>query len=110
MSATDASASTTAVRRAKVRIPALSEPLPGTLSRPLPTLGGVPELPEVQALAERIDAALAGAVLVRAAPLSFSALKTVTPTLEELGGMRLVRAGRRGKFLVFGLRTLTVLL
>jgi formamidopyrimidine-DNA glycosylase len=63
----------------------------------------VPELPEVQALAERVDARLGGAAFVRAEPLSFSALKTVTPSPEDLGGKRLDRVGRRGKFLVFEL-------
>jgi len=66
-----------------------------------PTLESVPELPEIQALAERIHARLAGAVFVRAEPLSFSALKTVTPSPEDLGGKRLDAVGRRGKFLVF---------
>jgi formamidopyrimidine-DNA glycosylase len=61
----------------------------------------MPELPEVQALAERIHERLAGATFVRADPLSFSALKTVTPSPEDLGGKRLERVGRRGKFLVF---------
>ena len=60
----------------------------------------MPELPEVQALAERLDAALAGAAFVGAVPLQFSALKTVTPGPESLVGRRLERAGRRGKFLV----------
>jgi formamidopyrimidine-DNA glycosylase len=63
----------------------------------------MPELPEVQALAERIHARLAGATFVRAEPLSFSALKTVTPSPEDLGGKRLDGVGRRGKFLVFAL-------
>ncbi|HYT79476.1 MAG TPA: DNA-formamidopyrimidine glycosylase family protein [Actinomycetota bacterium] len=61
----------------------------------------MPELPEVQALAERIHTRLAGAVFVRAEPLSFSALKTVTPSPENLEGKRLAAVGRRGKFLVF---------
>jgi formamidopyrimidine-DNA glycosylase len=61
----------------------------------------VPELPEIQGLAERIHARLAGAFFVRAEPLSFSALKTVTPSPEDLGGKRLDAVGRRGKFLVF---------
>ena len=61
----------------------------------------MPELPEVQALAERIHDRLAGAAFVRAEPLSFSALKTVTPSPEDLGGKRLDAVGRRGKFLVF---------
>jgi formamidopyrimidine-DNA glycosylase len=69
----------------------------------------MPELPEVQALAERIEAALGGARFVAADPLSFSALKTFSPAPEELGGKRLDSVGRRGKFLVFGFDTLTLL-
>jgi formamidopyrimidine-DNA glycosylase len=61
----------------------------------------MPELPEVQALAERLDAAFAGAQFVRAEPLAFSALKTVTPSPEDLAGKRLDAVGRRGKFLLF---------
>lgn len=69
----------------------------------------MPELPAVQALAERIDARLAGARFVRADPLSFSALKTVTPSPESLEGHRLVSVGRRGKYLVFDFDTLHLL-
>jgi formamidopyrimidine-DNA glycosylase len=61
----------------------------------------VPELPEVQALAERIHVGLAGARFVRAEPLSFSALKTVMPQPDSLRGRRLEEVGRRGKYLVF---------
>jgi formamidopyrimidine-DNA glycosylase len=61
----------------------------------------VPELPEVQALAERLDAALAGAPFGGAAVLQFSSLKTVTPRPESLVGATLERVGRRGKYLVF---------
>src|SRR5712691_6615690 len=61
----------------------------------------MPELPEVQALAERLNERLAGSRFVRAEPLSFSALKTVTPLPEDLHGERLESVGRRGKFLVF---------
>ncbi|HXF56901.1 MAG TPA: DNA-formamidopyrimidine glycosylase family protein [Actinomycetota bacterium] len=63
----------------------------------------MPELPEVQALAERIDAALRGAQLVRAEPLSFAGLKSVLPSPGELAGQVLWSAGRRGKFLVLEL-------
>jgi formamidopyrimidine-DNA glycosylase len=73
------------------------------------TLGGVPELPEVQALAERIQAALAGAAFVRAEPMAFSALKTVAPSPEHLAGMRLSSVSRRGKFLVFEIDSLRLL-
>jgi formamidopyrimidine-DNA glycosylase len=69
----------------------------------------MPELPEVQALAERIESALGGAMFVAADPLSFSALKTFSPAPGELGGKRLDSVGRRGKFLVFGFDTLTLL-
>ena len=60
----------------------------------------MPELPEVQALAERLDAAVAGAPFAGAAVLQFSSLKTVTPRPESLLGATLQRVGRRGKFLV----------
>src|SRR6266540_2710371 len=61
----------------------------------------VPELPEVQALAERLDAAVAGAPFAGAAVLQFSSLKTFTPRPESLVGATLQRVGRRGKFVVF---------
>ncbi len=60
----------------------------------------MPELPEVQALAERLDAALAGAQLVALQPMQFSALKTFAPQPDSLIGSALERVGRRGKFLV----------
>jgi formamidopyrimidine-DNA glycosylase len=61
----------------------------------------MPELPEVQALAERLDAAVAGAAFHRADALQFSALKTFDPPPESLGGRTVGGVGRRGKFLVF---------
>jgi len=61
----------------------------------------MPELPEVQALAERLDAAVAGAAFHRADALQFSALKTFDPPPESLGGRTVEGVGRRGKFLVF---------
>ncbi len=60
----------------------------------------MPELPEVQALAERLDAALAGSSLERFDLLQFSSLKTVTPRPSELVDRTLERVGRRGKYLV----------
>jgi formamidopyrimidine-DNA glycosylase len=69
----------------------------------------VPELPEVQALAERIESALAGARFVGASALSFSALKTVVPSPDELQGKQLTAVGRRGKFLVMTFETLRLL-
>ncbi len=61
----------------------------------------MPELPEVQALAERLDAAVAAAPFAGAEVLQFSSLKTVAPRPESLVGATLQRVGRRGKFLVF---------
>jgi formamidopyrimidine-DNA glycosylase len=61
----------------------------------------VPELPEVQALSERLDALLSGAVFQGATPLQFSALKTVDPAPESLVGSTLERVGRQGKYLVW---------
>jgi formamidopyrimidine-DNA glycosylase len=63
----------------------------------------VPELPEVQALAERLDASVAGSILERVDLLQFSSLKTVTPRLSDLAGSTLERVSRRGKFLVLEL-------
>ena len=58
-------------------------------------------MPEVQALAERLDDRFAGSVLTAVEPLSFSSLKTVTPAYTDLIGKRVSSVGRRGKFLVF---------
>ena len=62
----------------------------------------MPELPEVQALAERLTEAVGGAPLVSADVLQFSSLKTVTPRASEIVGRTLEGVGRRGKYLVFG--------
>jgi formamidopyrimidine-DNA glycosylase len=61
----------------------------------------MPELPEMQALAERLDDALNGATLQSFDVLQFSALKTVTPSPFDLVGKDLVSVGRRGKYLIF---------
>jgi formamidopyrimidine-DNA glycosylase len=63
----------------------------------------VPELPEVQALAERLTDAVGGSGLGAAEVLQFSSVKTVTPRASELVGRTLERVGRRGKYLVFEL-------
>jgi formamidopyrimidine-DNA glycosylase len=61
----------------------------------------VPELPEMQALSERLDALLAGQTLRRADLLGFSSLKTYDPPPGSLEGRRLVSVGRRAKYLVW---------
>jgi formamidopyrimidine-DNA glycosylase len=67
----------------------------------------VPELPEVQAHAERLDAMFAEATLARFRPLTFTALKTATPPPSDAEGHALVFAGRRGKYLLFDFGTAT---
>ncbi|MDQ3895797.1 MAG: Fpg/Nei family DNA glycosylase [Actinomycetota bacterium] len=57
-------------------------------------------MPEMQALSERLEAAVGGAAFEGATPISFSALKTYAPTPESLAGRVLSSVGRRGKFLV----------
>src|SRR3712207_6407126 len=61
----------------------------------------MPELPEMQALAERLEEAVGGTALVRADGLQFSALKTVEPGPHELHGKVLDGLSRRAKYLIF---------
>jgi len=63
----------------------------------------MPEMPEIQALAERLNDLVGGATFERFDLLQFSSLKTVTPRPSELGGRELEAVARRGKYLVFGL-------
>jgi formamidopyrimidine-DNA glycosylase len=74
------------------------------------TVGRLPELPEIQAHAERLDAAFAGATLERFAPLAFTVLKTAAPAPETAYGHQLVFVGHRGKHLLldFGVATFVV--
>ncbi|HEY9556579.1 MAG TPA: DNA-formamidopyrimidine glycosylase family protein [Acidimicrobiales bacterium] len=67
----------------------------------------MPELPEIQAHAERLDTAFAGAVLERFVPLAFTVLKTASPGPEEAVGQALVFVGRRGKHLLLDFGTVT---
>lgn len=63
----------------------------------------MPEMPQMQALAERLDAVVGGSTFEGATPLQFAALKTFAPTPESLVGRTVGGVGRRGKFLVFEL-------
>jgi formamidopyrimidine-DNA glycosylase len=60
----------------------------------------MPELPEVQAHAERITTEFGGRVLARFRPLTFTALKTAVPAPDEAYGQPLLGVGRRGKYLL----------
>ncbi len=60
----------------------------------------MPELPEVQAHAERLTAQFAGHVLTKFTPFNFTALKTAVPPPSAAYGMPLLDVGRRGKYLL----------
>ena len=60
----------------------------------------MPELPEVQAHAERLETALGGVPLTRFEPLAFTALKTYAPAPDATYGRPLERVWRRGKHLL----------
>ncbi len=60
----------------------------------------MPELPEMQALAERLSVALSGRRLEGIDQLGFTGLKTAVPPADGLIGHELTSFGRRGKYLV----------
>jgi formamidopyrimidine-DNA glycosylase len=60
----------------------------------------MPELPQMQALAERLQERVGGAALAAVEPIGFSGLKTFDPPPETLVGRTLERTGRRGKYLI----------
>ena len=60
----------------------------------------MPEMPEVQAHAERLTEQFGGAVLERFRPITFTALKTFSPAPETLHGLPLLEVARRGKHLL----------
>lgn len=59
----------------------------------------MPELPEVEALAQHIREHGVGRTVARVDVASLSVLKTVRPTWTDLHGTTLTAAGRHGKFL-----------
>jgi formamidopyrimidine-DNA glycosylase len=60
----------------------------------------MPEMPEIQAHAERLTADFAGIRLKRFVPLTFTALKTAVPSPDAAYGLPLEEVGRRGKYLL----------
>jgi formamidopyrimidine-DNA glycosylase len=60
----------------------------------------MPELPEVEITARRLDAALKGARIESAVAPGINALKTFDPPLSSLAGQRIERVRRRGKHLI----------
>jgi len=67
----------------------------------------VPELPEVQAHAERLTERFGGVLLERFVPLTFTALKTAVPRPDEAYGRPLLDVGRRGKYLLLRFEPVT---
>ncbi|WP_217921068.1 DNA-formamidopyrimidine glycosylase family protein [Miltoncostaea oceani] len=59
----------------------------------------MPELPELQALAEGLTAALAGRLITDARVHQHHTLKTAVPPIGDLAGRRIARIWRRGKIL-----------
>ena len=68
----------------------------------------MPELPEVQAHAERLTDQFRGAVLERFVPLTFTALKTAVPRPDAAYGAALQHVGRRGKYLLLRFEPVTL--
>ena len=60
----------------------------------------MPEMPEIQAHAERLTAAFGGRVLTKFTPFNFTALKTAVPAPDSAYGEALRSVGRRGKYLL----------
>src|ERR1022692_1689945 len=60
----------------------------------------MPELPEVEITARRLDAALRGAEILSALAPGVKAMRTFDPPLSALEGQRIERVGRRGKHFV----------
>ncbi|MBI5088155.1 MAG: hypothetical protein HZB15_04650 [Actinobacteria bacterium] len=67
----------------------------------------MPELPEVQAHAERLTEQFRGAVLQKFVPIRFTALKTAVPQPSAAYGLPLVDIGRRGKYLLLRFEPVT---
>jgi formamidopyrimidine-DNA glycosylase len=60
----------------------------------------MPEMPEIQAHAERLTAQFAGRVLSGFTPFNFTALKSAVPPPSQAYGRPLIDVGRRGKYLL----------
>ena len=67
----------------------------------------MPEMPEVQAHAERLTDDFGGDELRGFRPITFTALKTYVPAPDEAYGHPLVDVGRRGKYLLLRFEPVT---
>ena len=82
-----------------VRAGAASPRPPGEVSGRWPILALVPELPEVEALAQFLRERTRGRVVTGVEVVSISALKTYDPPPTALAGLEITDARRWGKFL-----------
>ena len=60
----------------------------------------MPEIPEIQAHAERLTERFAERILTKFTPFNFTALKTAAPAPDTAYGLPLIDVGRRGKYLL----------
>jgi formamidopyrimidine-DNA glycosylase len=67
----------------------------------------MPEMPEIQAHAERLTTQFAGRVLAGFTPFNFTALKTAVPAPAAAFGEPLVEVDRRGKYLLLRFEPVT---
>ena len=67
----------------------------------------MPEMPEIQAHAERLTERFSGRVLSGFTPFNFTALKTAVPPPSDAFGSPLVEVGRRGKYLLLRFEPVT---
>ncbi len=67
----------------------------------------MPEVPEIQAHAERLEERFGGRALAKFVPFNFTALKTAVPPPDEAYGHPLLGVGRRGKYLLLRFEPVT---
>ena len=67
----------------------------------------MPEMPEIEAHAERLADQFTGRVLTGFTPFNFTALKTAVPAPSEAFGLPLLGVGRRGKYLLLRFEPVT---
>lgn len=67
----------------------------------------MPEMPEIQAHAERLTDQFSTRVLTGFTPFNFTALKTAVPAPAEAFGQPLLDVGRRGKYLLLRFEAVT---
>src|SRR5436305_752314 len=71
----------------------------GSAQPAIASLVGMPELPEVEALAAFLRENAVGRTVIRSDVAAFSAVKTFDPPLSALNGLTVTGASRYGKFL-----------